>query len=129
MTAVPPNASNVVLNTSVSFSRKFKLTAFLHTNGLPLSNKLINFYVSYDNINYTYITTVKTNDSGIAEAYYYDPTTNPVIWFRAEFEGDEDYEPSYAIAMWTAPKPAIPIWIPLGFLAFILYVLIRKKRQ
>ena len=107
MTAITTNSTNVVLNTSIEIKRKFKLTAFLHTNGLPLSNKLINFYVSYDGVNYQYITTAITNNSGIAEAYYYDPTDASMIYFQAEFEGDEDWEPSYTTVVWSKTAPQV----------------------
>jgi hypothetical protein len=110
-----------------------KLTATLTTDGTPLSGKEIYFYYSYDKASWTLIGSQVTNESGQASATH---TTDKTTYYKAEFKGDPDYEPSSAIATYTVPTPTqvlvsslmslIPLMLMLALLGAIIR-LIKKK--
>jgi len=79
-----------------------KLTATLTSDSAPLSNKEIYFYYSYDKASWTLIGSQATNESGQASVTH---ATDRTTYYKAEFKGDPDYEPSYAIATYTVPTP------------------------
>jgi len=84
------------------------LSATLKDNsGNPLEGKPIKFYYSYDGTNYTLIATVNTNASGIAETTH---TTNEYTWYKAVFEGDDDYESSEDIATYNPSSTWLSGW-------------------
>jgi hypothetical protein len=74
--------------------------------GNPLGGKTVYFYVSTDGYTWTLAGTATTDSSGKASTTY---TASVKTWFRAEFKGDDYYEPSSATAVWEpagAPAPA-----------------------
>jgi len=68
-------------------------------NGNPLSGKPINFYYSYDQETWNLIETKTTDSNGKATTTF---ETSRTTYFKARFEGDEDYEASEATASYTA---------------------------
>jgi hypothetical protein len=117
-----------------------KLTATLTTDGTPLSGKTINFYYSYDGSTWTLIGSAITDASGQASVTH---TTDRTTYYKAEFPGDSDYDPSSATATYTPPgqptppptgavAPAgIPIWLILLILLLLLGIvtLTEERRQ
>ena len=83
------------------------LTATLKDiDGNPLADKPINFYYSYDKQTWNLIETKNTNSNGVAEATFEATQTT---YFKAEFPGDENYDPSSDIEVYTVEiTPAIP---------------------
>jgi len=76
-----------------------QLTATLKDiNGNPLSGKPINFYYSYDQETWNLITTVNTDENGVATTTH---ETTQTTYYKAVFEGDDVYEPSEATASYT----------------------------
>jgi hypothetical protein len=74
--------------------------------GNPLGGKPVYFYVSGDGSTWTLIAVADTGSDGRASVTY---TADRKTWFRAEFKGDNYYEPSSATAVWEpagAPAPA-----------------------
>jgi hypothetical protein len=110
-----------------------KLTATLTTDGAPLSNKEIYFYYSYDKVSWILIGSQATNESGQASVTH---ATDKTTYYKAEFKGDPDYEPSSAIATYVVPTPTqvitsslmslIPLMLMLALLGAVIR-LIRKK--
>jgi len=90
-----------------------KLTARLtDSGGAPLSSKTIYFYVSGDGSTWSPLTNAATDSNGYAYATY---DANQKTWFKAEFKGDDFYEPASATAVWEPsaqpppqPSPACP---------------------
>ena len=75
-----------------------KLTARLtDSGGAPLSGKTIYFYASGDGSTWSLLTSATTDSSGYAYAMY---DANKKTWFKAEFKGDDFYEPASAMAVW-----------------------------
>jgi len=70
--------------------------------GNPLGGKTIYFYTSPDGSTWTLLTTATTDSDGRAATTY---STDRKAWFKAEFRGDDQYEPSSATAVW---EPAVP---------------------
>ena len=111
-----------------------KLTATLTSDSAPLSNKEIYFYYSYDKASWTLIGSQATNESGQASVTH---ATDRTTYYKAEFKGDPDYEPSYAIATYTVPTPTqvlassfmslIPLLLMLSLLGAVVR-LIRKLK-
>ena len=76
-----------------------QLTATLKDiNGNPLSGKPINFYYSYDQQTWNLIATVNTDVNGVATTTH---ETTQSTYYKAVFEGDDEYEPSEATASYT----------------------------
>ena len=76
-----------------------QLTATLKDiNGNPLAGKPINFYYSYDQETWSLIKTESTDENGKATTTF---ETSKTTYFKACFEGDEDYEASEASASYT----------------------------
>jgi len=67
-------------------------------DGNPLANKPINFYYSYDQETWNLIETVNTNENGIATTTHEATKTT---YYKAVFEGDDEYEGSEATASYT----------------------------
>jgi hypothetical protein len=65
--------------------------------GNPLKGKSIYFYCSSDGSTWVHIATVATDASGYASTTY---DASGKTWFKAEFKGDENYEPASATAVW-----------------------------
>jgi hypothetical protein len=117
-----------------------KLTATLTTDGTPLSGKTVSFYYSYDGSTWTLIGSSTTDASGQASVTH---TTDRTTYYRAEFPGDPEYEPSSATATYTPPgqptppptgavaPTGIPIWLILLILLLLLGVvaLTEERRQ
>lgn len=111
-----------------------KLTATLTTDSAPLSGKTIIFYYSYDGSTWTLIGSAVTDANGQASVSH---TTDRTTYYRAEFPGDPEYEPSSATATYTpAPPPTgavaptgIPIWLILLVLLLLLGVIILTEER
>jgi len=85
-----------------------KLTARLtDSGGAPLSSKTIYFYVSGDGSTWSPLTNAATDSNGYSYATY---DANQKTWFKAEFKGDDFYEPASATAVWepSAQPPPQP---------------------
>jgi len=85
-----------------------KLVARLvDSGGAPLSGKTIYFYVSSDGSTWSLLTSATTDSGGYASATY---DANQKTWFKAEFKGDEQYDPASATAVWepSAQPPPQP---------------------
>jgi hypothetical protein len=90
-----------------------KLVARLvDSGGAPLSGKPIYFYYSTDGETWINFVAVATDENGYASATY---DANQKTWFKAEFRGDEQYDPAYATTVWEpsaqpppSPGPACP---------------------
>jgi hypothetical protein len=65
--------------------------------GNPLQGKPIYFYYSSDGSTWVHIATVATDAGGYASTTY---DASGKTWFKAEFKGDENYEPASATAVW-----------------------------
>ena len=75
--------------------------------GAPLQGKTIYFYVSSDGSTWSLLTSATTDSGGYASATY---DANQKTWFKAEFRGDDKYEPASATAVWepSAQPPPQP---------------------
>jgi hypothetical protein len=85
-----------------------KLTARLtDSGGAPLSGKPIYFYYSTDGSTWINFVAVATDENGYASATY---DASGKTWFKAEFKGDDFYEPASATAVWepSAQPPPPP---------------------
>jgi hypothetical protein len=67
------------------------------SNGNPLSGKAIYFYASSDGSTWVSIGSSNTDSGGYAYVTY---NATSRTWFKAEFRGDEYYEPASAVAVW-----------------------------
>ncbi len=67
------------------------------SSGNPLSGKTIYFYYSTDGSTWFLLTSATTDSGGYASTTY-DATSK--TWFKAEFRGDSQYDPSSATAVW-----------------------------
>jgi len=76
-------------------------------NGNPLQGKPIKFYYSYNGTDYTLITTVNTNASGVAETTH---TTDATTWYKAVFEGDEQCYPSEDVVVYSPISGWLDEW-------------------
>jgi len=75
-----------------------KLVARLtDSGGAPLQGKPIYFYYSTDGSTWINFVAVATDSSGYASTTY---DASGKTWFRAEFKGDDLYEPVSATAVW-----------------------------
>lgn len=72
------------------------IARLVDSNGLPLRGKPIYYYYEEDGT-WIYIATAVTNDDGYAVVTY-DVDRRTV--FKAEFKGDDQYEPASAMAVW-----------------------------
>jgi len=78
-------------------------------DGNPLANKPINFYYSYDQQTWNLIETVNTDENGVATTTH---ETTQTTYYKAVFEGDEEYEGSEATAVYSvAPHFTITQYI------------------
>ena len=77
------------------------------SGGAPLSGKTIYFYASGDGSTWSPLTNAVTDSNGYASATY---DANQKTWFKAEFKGDDLYEPASATAVWepSAQPPPQP---------------------
>ena len=66
------------------------------SSGNPLGGKPIYFYYEIDGA-WIHIATAVTNDNGYATVTH---ETDRRTWFKAEFRGDENYEPASATVVW-----------------------------
>jgi len=75
--------------------------------GAPLQGKTIYFYASGDGSTWSPLTNAVTDSNGYASATY---DANQKTWFKAEFRGDDKYEPASATAVWepSAQPPPQP---------------------
>jgi len=75
--------------------------------GVPLQGKPIYFYYSTDGSTWINFVAVATDENGYASATY---DANQKTWFKAEFKGDDFYEPASATAVWepSAQPPPQP---------------------
>ena len=67
------------------------------SSGSPLSGKTIYFYYSTDGSTWINFAAVATDSNGYATATY---DANQKTWFKAEFKGDDYYDPASATAVW-----------------------------
>lgn len=111
---------------SIKSDPQLKITATLKDSaGNPLPNKTINFYKSTDNVNWTKIGTQTTDENG--QASIYDALPSTTTYYKAEFPGDDQYEPSSAETSYTpattttTKKTEIPWWIILLLLLLFLF--------
>jgi len=123
------NASLQIL-TATRITLRARLTT---SDGEPLFGMEIKFYRSTDKQTWSYIGSSYTNENGEAsiatEAYTGE-------YFKAVFEGTEDYEPSEATAQYTAPAPVIElisetrkIWKTIAILGVIVILLLMDRRR
>ena len=70
------------------------------SGGAPLSGKPIYFYYSTDGETWINFVAVVTDENGYASATY---DASGKTWFKAEFKGDEQYDPVSATAVWPPP--------------------------
>ena len=77
------------------------------SGGAPLSGKPIYFYYSTDGETWINFAAVATDENGYASTTY---DVNQKTWFKAEFKGDEQYDPASATAVWepSAQPPPQP---------------------
>jgi len=105
---------------------QLKLTATLtDLDGNPLPNKTINFYYSRDAVTWTPLDTKTTDSNGQAETIFSTNETG-TFYFKAEFPGDDQYEPSSAVASYTITPTAakgIPTWMIVLIVLFVLILL------
>jgi len=99
------------------------ITATLTTDSAPLNGKTINFYYSYDGTTWSLIGSQATNDKGQASVEH---QTSKTTYYKAEFPGDPEYEPSSAIATYTPvmQQASAPAGVPILFVLLILLVLL-----
>ena len=88
----------------------------------PLQNKTINFYYSYDQETWNLIEAKTTDSNGKATTTF---NTNQTTYFKASFEGDDEYDPSVAYASYEveAPTPP-PTPAEVGFQQLLFVVLL-----
>lgn len=98
-----------------------KLTATLTTDSTPLSGKTINFYYSYDGSTWTFIGSATTDTNGQASITH---TTDRTTYYKAEFPGDPEYEPSSATATYTPTGAVAPTGVPIWLILLILMLLL-----
>ena len=67
------------------------------SGGVPLSGKTIYFYYSNDGSTWISIGNSNTDSSGYASITY---NASGRTWFKAEFSGDAQYEPTSATMVW-----------------------------
>jgi len=67
------------------------------SNGIPLSGKTIYFYYSNNGSTWFPIGSSNTDSSGYASVTY---NASDRTWFKAEFSGDAQYDPSSATVVW-----------------------------
>jgi len=81
-----------------------QLTATLKDiNGNPLAGKALDFYYSYDGATWSLIESKTTDSSGKASTTF---STTTKTYFKAEFKGDDEYEPSSALKLLTLVEGA-----------------------
>jgi len=123
------NASLQILS-ATKITLKARLTT---SNGEPLFGMEIKFYRSRDKQTWSYIGSSYTNENGEASI-----ATESYIgeYFKAVFEGTEDYEPSEATAQYTAPTPIIElisetrkIWKTITILGILAILLLMERRK
>jgi hypothetical protein len=108
-----------------------KLVATLRdSSGNPLPGKLVSFSYSHDGISYTEIASVKTSADGTASTTH---TTDKRTYYKAEFKGDDNYDPSIAIATYTpsgVTAPVQPGWLLFALpLLFLLLLALEEERR
>jgi hypothetical protein len=69
----------------------------MDSSGNPLGGKTIYFYVSGDGYTWFLLASVATDGNGYASTTY---DASGRVWFKAEFKGDDQYEPSSAVVVW-----------------------------
>lgn len=75
-----------------------RITARLtDSSGNPLSGKTIYFYYSTDGSTWIFLTSATTDSGGYASTTY---NATSKTWFKAEFRGDDQYDPASATAVW-----------------------------
>ena len=67
------------------------------SGGSPLGGKTIYFYYSTDGSNWVNFATVVTDSDGYASTTY---DASGKTWFKAEFRGDDRYNPASATVVW-----------------------------
>lgn len=67
------------------------------SSGNPLSGKTIYFYYSTDGSTWIFLTSATTDSGGYAYTTY---NATSKTWFKAEFRGDNQYDPASATAVW-----------------------------
>jgi hypothetical protein len=76
------------------------------SSGSPLGGKAIYFYYSTDGSTWINFAAVATDSNGYATAVY---DANQKTWFKAEFKGDDYYDPASATAVWEpSVQPPLP---------------------
>jgi hypothetical protein len=99
-----------------------KLIATLTTDSTPLSDKTIYFYYSYDGLTWTLIGSGTTDVNGQA---FVTHTTDRTTYYKAVFEGDPEYESSFATATYTPTLAPTAIQsLLVSFIWLILLVLL-----
>ena len=73
------------------------IAKLVDSGGAPLRGKPIYFYYSTDGSTWINFVAVVTDENGYASATY---DANQKTWFKAEFKGDDLYEPASAMAVW-----------------------------
>jgi hypothetical protein len=67
------------------------------SSGRPIRGRTVYFYVSGDGSVWTLIGEASTDGSGYASVVY---DASGRTWFKAFFEGDDEYEPASDVAVW-----------------------------
>jgi len=101
------------------------------SDGKPLPGKLVKFYKSINGVSYHFLGQGVTDDDGLVTIT--DEVTTPgKYYYRAVFEGDDDYEGSVDVKLYVVPQvPAIPWWLILIIILVIVLALAggEERRQ
>jgi len=87
------------------------------SSGEPVQGRTVRFYASGDGSVWTLIGEGTTDSGGHASVVY---SASGRTWFKAEFVGDEYYEPADAVAVWEPSNVCEPI-VRVGFLDQVLF--------
>lgn len=100
------------------YSRVYGVRACLYTDNTPLPNKTLLIYVIYVDGSRDIFNLI-TDANGCVSTVVFNPRS-----ITAVFEGDEDYEPSYAQFTIPLPPPTYPAYKDLTNLALLILFLL-----
>jgi len=98
-----------------------KLIATLTSDSTPLSDKTIYFYYSFDGSTWTLIGSGTTDVNGQT---FVTHTTDRTTYYKAVFEGDPDYESSFATITYTLITQPTATQTLIGLLMWIIPLLL-----
>ena len=127
---------NTNTNLQAQTASEVMLKAKLTSNGEPLFGMEIKFYRSGDRQSWSFIGSSYTNEEGEASI-----TTEAYIgeYFKAVFEGTEDYDPSEATARFILEEEQPPttelvretrkVWKTIAILGILAILLLMDRRK